>query len=166
MSGEIVAQKKPQIKDITGENIVQISRKIIALMSKHIGKDNGVSKRNLFKHFFGIPENYNTYQQMYLWSKLLTVMGYVRRNTKCFIVSEHRATDYYFFVARYQTDANVYIKGADERIIGLNNMKKRAQKAIDEKWYAVVEQVGARYALADDKTEVKQIKDAINEEKK
>lgn len=164
MAGDLTV-KRNQIKDITGENIVQISRKIIALMSRHIGKDNAISKRNIFKHFFGIPDNYNQYQQMYLWGKLLTVMSYVRRKTKCFIVSEHRSTDYYFFVAKNQSDANVYIKGADERIMGLKNMQKRAQKAVDEGWHKIVETAGARYALADDKEEIREIKTSIEYKK-
>jgi hypothetical protein len=156
MANELQVKQK-NIRDITGEQgVLYVSRKIIALMSKHIGRDNAISKRNVFKHFFGSPENYNQYQQAYLWQKLLAVMGYVRRKTKCFIVGEHKATDYYFFVAKTQTDANIYIKRAEDSINGLKGMQKRVQRAVDEKWFVKVEEAGSKYELSD-KNQAKEI---------
>jgi len=144
--------KQQNIKDLMGEkNIVFVSRKVIALMSKHIGRENAISKRNVFKHFFGLPENFNQYQQTFIWGKLLSVVGYIRRKTKCFVICEHRSSDYYFYVLKGQSDANVYIKQADDRIRGLRGMQARAQKAVSEKWYIKVQDAGKKYALNDKK---------------
>ena len=138
--------KKTQ-KEINEEGTVNLTLKIITLMSKHIGKKNAISRRNLFKHFFGEPENYNHYEQIFYWGKLSSIINYIKRKTFCFIVGEQRQTDYYFFVIKNQEDANIYMSQADNRIEGLKEMKKRAQKAVNKKLYLKVQKVAKQYSL-------------------
>lgn len=130
--------KKNQIKKLDDEDFTDISKRMYVLMAKHIGGNNAISKRNIFKHFFGNPEKFNKYQQLFLWQKLSLVICYIRRRTKCFIVSEQRTTDYYFFVIKGQADANIYIKRANDHIKGLQGMKKRATQAVAGNWHKQV----------------------------
>lgn len=133
-------QTYTELIEVDHIDLFYLTDRMYILLSKHIGNRKAISRTKIFKHFFGDPEEYNAFQQSYLWKRLSQTISYIRRKTNCFVISQQTKNDYYFFVVKTKQEAKLYHKKADTDIKGRNRMKQRLTIAVRDNWYAKVAQ--------------------------
>jgi hypothetical protein len=123
------------------DKIVDMTEKSISrdyifdIMKNHIGRDNAISKIDFFEKCYGSIKQYNSFQQLYLWSKIISYLTRIRKSTKCFIVCEKIDIESKFYVLKTKNEADAYIKRSNMKIQGMKQMQARAEKSVKQKWY-------------------------------
>lgn len=125
---------------------VSLTDSLYELFKEHIGKENGIDQKDIMSHIYGKRMPY--YQEMFIWyRKILPAMHYLRKNTKCFLISswvktEERTTinltpDYerIFYVLKSKEELKHYKVRCKKQIKGLKEIIKRATLSVKEKWY-------------------------------
>lgn len=114
----------------------ELSDRLYALLTRHIGRKKAMSRRALFTALFGEPENYTSLEVFWLWHRIKRAMNWVRKTTKMFIISrkgKHGSWEY--FVARDEIDSKYYLDLMATLKKKQNYMIKRCKKAVHEQWW-------------------------------
>lgn len=124
-------QRLTQKSLITTRNVAV---KILTIMAKHIGRNNAVSREELFYKLYG--QNFKDDMGDYIrWDFAKKAMSYIRKHSKAYIVFDKRGTSYYYFVAKSHGDETFYVDFLNKTIKKLQGAKVRVVKAINEGWY-------------------------------
>lgn len=131
---------KQAVTSISGKErremtVTLIANQLLQRFMTHIGKDHAISRDMLFRQLYKHPYSDNDLADYLRWDFTKRAMHYCRKYTKCFIACENRHGEFYFFVLKDNEDANVYIARLHQSIRQMHTMMKRAQKAVDDKWY-------------------------------
>jgi len=122
---------------VVNTNINGLVDRLLVIMKKHIGRENKVSRDNLFYKVYGIKRSDVSELQAWLMAELLRKAQHrCRQSTKCFIVNAMEHTIYYFWVAKDRTDYFVYKGIIDRNIVAMKTMVNKCEKAINEEWHA------------------------------
>jgi len=105
------------------------------LFRNHIGRENEISRKNLFETVFGKVSNYNNLEIFYLWSRLKIDMNWLRRTTNYFIGCRKMETGWKYFVVKDHFDIEYYTEMLKRNIKKTNYMIGRAKKAVEKKFY-------------------------------
>ena len=105
------------------------------LFKRHVGRENEVGKRQLFEYVFGQSSNYTNLEIFFLWDRLKKDMNWLRRTTNYFIGCRRMETGWKYFVIKDKFDSEYYINMLRNNIKKSNFMIKRAQKAVENKFY-------------------------------
>lgn len=109
---------------------------LLEIFKEHIGEENGISIRNLFKEYYGIlPENISEFEVWYKFICLQRMLNYLRRKTYAFVVSKG---DKYFVVTSHE-EASEYVMRLNNTIKKIEYMLKRCDEAIDKEFYKKLE---------------------------
>jgi hypothetical protein len=124
------------------------------IMTDHIGYNNAISQSNLFERLYGHQQD-NGLKDWLLWEFAKRALHYLRIKTKCFVTGTFDRTinQYKYFVLKSDTDAKLYAQMLDRNIARMEYMKRRAQTAVDQKWY--LDQAGWGQPQIPDKKEDK-----------
>lgn len=106
----------------------------------HIGRNNGVTRKQIFTHIFGTPKDYTPEQQYYLWEKRIKPAIYrLRTHSDCFIGTEvllsasHRSV--LFFAVASKRDMDGYIEFLERRRTQFKDRISLAQEFVKaKKW--------------------------------
>ena len=134
-------QKKKQKKELQKFQRIELSinalaKRLLKIMRSHVGRENSLSRSQLFFKVYGHPESYfTTLQLIALWTLLKRAMHRCRQRTKCFITNEYKKGNYHYFVVKDWQDAQVYDRIVKRTIKALNGMNARCQKAVEEEWW-------------------------------
>lgn len=129
--------KQTQIKRINTVDFIprrnmDVVRKLLTVFKHHIGEENKVSAKQLFRKVYKAPMDDVNDLQLYLLSNQLNVaMSFMRLHTNCFIVRNHS----HLWVAKSQADYDLFNRVVKARIKGLENLRDRCGNAIQERWY-------------------------------
>lgn len=128
---------------ITNKRVVV--NRILEIMNKHIGKENAISKLNLFRSVFKTnPEEVTPLQEWFMWELIKSGMHTCRQRTKCFIVSKLFPVSKYsskgqgmwcYWVANDMLDYHVYKNNIERNIRAMRNMEKKCERSIRLGWY-------------------------------
>lgn len=113
-----------------------VGKRVMEQMRPYIGKKNAVSKEELFELVYELPQEalHSKLNIIALNNILSQAISNCRARSNCFIVSVYdRGMKY--FVAKDGEDAALYQRQANNRISGLNRMKARAARSVEEKWH-------------------------------
>ena len=116
--------------------VKQIAIKLLVIFEKHIGEDNKISKESLFYKVFLRKYAADNLKDWLCWEFIKKSMHYCRLNTKCFIVCQQQDKLFYFYVIKDQVDTDIYVDRLNNNIKKMKFMQARAQKALDERWFA------------------------------
>lgn len=118
------------------QTIKDLQDRLKELMAEHIGNEHYITKMELFKELFGNPEKYSEIQQWFLWDKVRKAMNWLRRTSYCFIACKQVADGIFgYFVIKDYKDAEFYLDRLDNAKKRIEFMKKRAMKAVEEKFF-------------------------------
>jgi len=130
---ELVIKDKGQLRGKLQRQISvkKIAVEIIKIMKTHIGFNNAISKKDLFKALFKEKYVEDRLDHWMLWQFTKRAMHQLRSRSNCFI----GMANFKYFVLSSDTDANYYISQMDKTIKKMRQMQKKAQKSVDEKWH-------------------------------
>lgn len=139
-----VQKKKKERKQIVVmTNIRDVINNLLKMMKKHIGKENKISHRQLFKKVYGMnPEEVSELHEWMLWEFIKRAMHRLRQRTKCFIVSKQIPTSrfsrggvWHYWVAQDMEDFIVYRNNIERNVKAMRAMVNKCHKAVRDKWY-------------------------------
>jgi hypothetical protein len=130
---KLVAKTKKKVVQILSRDERQ--EKLKKLFKEHIGREKGISQLFIFRHLYGDPSNYSDMEIFFIWAKIKHDMNWIRKTTKAFIGLERQASGWKYFVVKDQEDVDPYIALMSKCIERCRYMSRRAQKAVDEKFY-------------------------------
>lgn len=113
-----------------------VGERVMRQMRPYIGKQNAVSKEELFELVYEIPQEalHSKLNVIAMNNILSQAISNCRARSNCFIVSVYDQGMKYF-VAKDSEDAALYQRQANNRIAGLNRMKARAALSVEGKWH-------------------------------
>ncbi len=122
-----------RMRSLTVKNI---ALSLMDIFEEHIGGNDSISKSVLFKTLFGHHDNGGLADEL-RWSYAKKGMHFLRIKTKCFIASECRGGQWFYFVIKTKGDAQSYIDNLENNIKRMRTMQKKAMKAADENWHKI-----------------------------
>jgi hypothetical protein len=136
MKRQIVIQNmKPlsraKMQSLTTNNIANL---MMTIMKSHVGRDEAISREDLFQTIFKRPEK-QTLEDWVRWEFVKKAMHLCRQRTRCFIASEQTDRNWYYFVVKDANDADKYTKVLEKNITRMRAMQERAYKAAEEEWH-------------------------------
>ncbi len=106
-----------------------------------IGKENRITRRQLFIQLFGSPNSYNKHEVWWLWTVMKRGITYLRRNTYYFVVPIREENDWAYFIPKTQEDTKTYHEILTNHIVKTKEMKQRCNRAIELKfWQKVIDE--------------------------
>jgi len=127
---------KKEKKEIVILTARELSEKIEIIMKKHIGRKNPITQAEMFEKLFGNPYSYSDIQIWFLLDRIKRAMNWLRRTSKCFVISMRTKNNVYcYFVVRDYDDADVYIDYMDKVKKRISFMQERCLKAVKEEFW-------------------------------
>jgi hypothetical protein len=137
--------KKEADKITVITNMREVIGVLLKIMKVHIGEENRISRRNLFKAVYKIvPEDCSELQEWILWEGVKRGLHRMRQRTKCFVVSKQyplskysskRQGVWFFWVCNSMSDYIIYRDNLNRNIRAMHNMMKKCERSIKNKWY-------------------------------
>jgi hypothetical protein len=132
MKRALIARKnRAELQRLTTANL---AGKLLNVMRYHIGFDNAIAKRDLFKEIFR-REDGDTLEDWIRWEFMKKAMHLLRVRSKCFVAGTNDAGTWKYFVVQSTDDAKLYIAVLDNNIRKMRLMQKRALQAAQEEWW-------------------------------
>lgn len=113
-------------KDLKLLTRIGIAVKMMGIFQHHIGRDNAISHKELFRSVFGKTETESLADEL-RWEYAKRAMHMLRQRTKCFVGSEFRRNAWCYFVVKDDVDAMCYIKNLDKSISDEGNAEESHQ---------------------------------------
>lgn len=111
---------------------IDVVRKLLTIFRNHVGEENSISAKQLFKKVYKSPvEDVNSLQLYLLSNQLSVALAFMRQHSNCFVVRNQS----YLWVAKTQNDYALFDRITKARIKGLENIRDRCGIAIKEKWW-------------------------------
>lgn len=125
-----------KLKFLKGQvtNPKNVAKLLLVIFKKHIGIENEITREELFKKVYETDFEYN-YENFYKYDVILKAMHFLRRYTNCFIASRNIQSTYSFFVISSESELQMYSSKIKRAVRALNNMNRRATKAVEEQWH-------------------------------
>lgn len=130
--------------------VKNIALKVLPIFKNHIGRDNAITRGQLFKRLFKRNE-LDTLEDWLRFEFVKKAMHLCRQRTKCFIGSRHEHGVWNYFVVNSERDAQYYVDILNKNIKRMRVMQQRAVKAGREKW-------GEKDWILEDKNSPKKLK--------
>ena len=121
-------KREPNRSGLTTKNVVDV---IFVIFRDHVGRDNAISKNKLYKKVFSKTFN-NSLEDFMRYEFLRRALHYCRLRTNCFIVSEWKGNDYFFYVLKNKEEMEHFQHKCREAIKGLEYVSKRASGKCSE----------------------------------
>ena len=119
-----------------------LTEKLKRIFRKHIGREDSITKLQLYNAIFGDPSYYDPYELWYNWNRIRQGMNWLRRTTKFFIVSmkdtEHNSI-WRYCVVKDDIDGEPYKELLANNRKRMSYMIGRCNKAIDEKFWLSIQ---------------------------
>lgn len=128
----IVLRNKTNFKFLTTK---EIARRVMRIMEGCIGEEYAITQRKFFWRIFNKSYDEANLKDWLRWEFTKKAMNYLRRNTKCFVISCKKDKIYYYFVPTNEDENYYYIDALNKNIKAMNTMKARSRKAIKEQWH-------------------------------
>lgn len=128
-------QHSKQFKNFKLFTIKEIARRVMKLMENCIGENLAITQKQLFFRIFRTSYDEANLKDWLRWEFTKKAMNYLRRNTKCFVISCRDGNIFYYFVPKTIDENYYYIENLNKSIKAMNIMKARSRKAIKENWY-------------------------------
>lgn len=112
---------------------------LMNLFRKHIGRDKAITRLEVFESVFGDISKWSELQIFFLWCKLKIDLNWLRRTTNYFVVSMPKGQTWLYFIVKDWDDAEHYIKVMENNKRKCEYMKRRCEKAVEEKFYLRLE---------------------------
>lgn len=116
-------------------NNTELRQQVVGVMKEHLGKENAITQQDLFKKIYGNPEHFSDLELLGKWMAIRQSLHYLRKNSYCFVVSQHNNGTMEFFVIKDKADADVYKVQIVNQIEKAMAMVKKAYIAADKKYY-------------------------------
>lgn len=120
------------------DNVTQrtVAEQIMRVMKSHIGRDNCVEKEKLFKKTFGLyPEDVSPLNRQLLNDYFHRANTLLRSRSDCFIMHDYYGGESVYYVISDDNDLDVYRENTNKFIRGLQRMKQRAKRSVDNEWH-------------------------------
>ena len=132
----IVNQLKGTFIDWDNVTNKTVALRLMQVMREHVGKKNNITKQQLFQNVFGLDLGKVSDLNYHVLLKYLSCsIAYLRKHSNLFIIATSLDGNKVYFVPRTVKELDEYNVGADNRIEGLKNLKKRAAQSVKERWY-------------------------------
>ena len=131
-------RKVINIIGLAGQGKSTILRKLfLEEMKYHKGHTQGITKQKLIQKTLGFNiEELTLLQRHAVQETVSAALSHIRMKTECFIVrGTNDENDNVYFVLKNRSELTRYLNQKDATIKGQLHAKKRAQKALAEKWY-------------------------------
>ena len=116
-------------------SIAPIAGVLMQKMANHIGFSRAISKDSLFAQLFRAEFRMNNLRDWVRWEFVKKGMHHLRKYTHCFVVSECRNGQWFYFVPESESDISFYTKMLDNTVKKIRWMQKRAEQAVTNQWY-------------------------------
>jgi len=119
-------------------NIEELTKKIILVMSKHIGEENAILSTEFFEQVYETnPEDVDVYERRYLWEAILRINSKLRSTNVMFIITKYNLS----FVLKSMDERDDYHKVQNARKKSIDRLKRNAtQWVAEEKWKKIKQQ--------------------------
>ena len=138
---DLITTKKEDIdKPAVMTNIII---RLMQLFRGSVGERHGKTLGEMYKHVYG-KEALNEdgqYLKLYKTMFIERAINTLKKKTKYFIISSHNGTNRVWYLVHNNTEAEAYCKTVDYKIKGLNWMKVRCAKAVNEQYYNQLEEI-------------------------
>lgn len=124
-----------KLKDSTKLTPMNCAHALIRVMPEHIGKDNAISKKTLYRKMFGQSFDTQQLEDWLRWEYIKRGLHLLRQRSNCFVVSMILRDNLSFFVLKTQQEAKGYIDYCENIKDQLAIMQKRAKMAVENRWY-------------------------------
>lgn len=105
------------------------------ILPNHIGKDNAISKLQLFKKLFKVDYDPEDNIQFYLWDVLKKALHILRKYSKCFVTTEKEKSRFKVYVISNMDEAKIYVNAMENCVKRMRYMEKRAVESVGKGWY-------------------------------
>jgi len=116
-------------------SITPIAGVVMQKMVNHIGFSRAISKDSLFAQLFRTEFRDNSIKDWVRWEFVKKALHHLRKYTHCFVVSECRNGQWFYFVPETGNDISFYTKMLDNTVKKIRWMQKRAEQAVTNQWY-------------------------------
>lgn len=125
--------RKTEALNLSGD---EYKERLQEIFSQAVGVDNAITKKEIFNKMFGNSNKYSDLELVDLSRKITYYIGRLRKRSYCFVIS--RQTEHYdrvYYAIKDKSDLEYY-KGKTKKLIrGLNALARRAEKAVEKKYY-------------------------------
>lgn len=130
---ELTEKSRYDVSNITARKVAE---NIMGEMEDHIGINKSITRRKLFVVVFGVEESkLKPLNQFLLKDLLYQAITYLRKKTNCFIVAHRTPKGWEYFIPTTMAELKTYKRYTAERIKSLQDLEKRAEKSVRERWY-------------------------------
>jgi len=105
-----------------------------------VGKDNGILMEDIYIEVFGKVDS-NIYLRNFKTGLIHAGINYLKRTTNYFIVSESIKTARVYYVVSNPTEARTYKNKVNNKIKGLEKMKRKCDDVVENRKYTQLEDV-------------------------
>lgn len=126
----------PSLTEIQKRRLTRtnIARAILLIMKDHIGRDNGLSREDLYFELFK-ERDINDLKSELRWLYVGRAFNFLRKYTKCFCTAIRIGTTFHYFVIQNEEDAEVYQNILEKNIKAMRTMQRLSHKAAINEWY-------------------------------
>jgi len=116
---------------------------MMQLFKGSVGEKHGKTLGEMYKQAYGKEalEEDGQYLKLYKTMLIERAINTLKKKTKYFIISSHNGTNRVWYLVHNQSEAEDYCKTVDYKIKGLNWMKARCAKAVNEQYYNQLEEI-------------------------
>lgn len=133
-------KKEVKKKEVVFLTRSELQKKLMSLFPKHIGRDNAITKGELYVKIWGDTENYKDYEIYFNWQRIRVSLNWIRRTTKMFIVSAPTQHNRIFYILKDWEDLKPYDTLLENNTRKMVFMRNRAANAVSGAWYREFEE--------------------------
>lgn len=125
-------QEDDTITALKSKTKSEVYNNLFKVMKYHIGKDNSISRYDLFVNIYGLnPEAFDIFKRDYLWNIIKLQLKEARRNNSLFTILRGNE----IFVLKTEEERKLFHKAVDLHISGLENLQDKAKQwVLNQKW--------------------------------
>ena len=131
MIQQIKVTEYNKIKSMTTRNI---ANELLFIFKDCIGYDNKISKSLLFEDVYKIPYVDSLGNDL-RWEYLTRAILIIRRDTKCFVVSEYDQGENHYYILNNEEELERYQDVMKAKAKKIKDTIRKAKKSIEEKWF-------------------------------
>ena len=132
---EIITRQGQQSINAT---VSEIAMQTMKIMRSHVGKKNAIESKKFFKKVTNYyPDDFNPFQLYVINGLLASARGYLKRKTRCFIISKSIEGKLYYYIPTNEREFQPYENRTINQINSLESLKNRGKRSIKERWYAL-----------------------------
>ncbi len=124
-----------KLNEKTKLTVKNVALSVMSIMKEHIGRNNAVSKRVLFRKVYAKTYDTDDTFDFLRWDTLRRALHLLRASSNCFVIGTNDRGDWEYFVISTQSDAQLYITQLDNAIVRMKKMQARALRSIEKGWY-------------------------------